>query len=299
MKTNQTAMALLISILITIISVSPDLAQSANQQKNLSVEGEWELISTNTTAIRKDIGQRLSISRQGDGYEVKWLDGRSAVTYSGNDTRIVHTFLEDLGKGGGSEGGPPIPASVLQQVTGQKAPINKSYTLSGDGLVLQGECDIFWFYWWKKTGRFERYEIAPGYSKTTFKRVSGPAVAPKASPAPAPPTIAAAPAKKTATSAVAQVEAWGEYYFLTKDGRKLTGAEAGKVPLEEGGKVVTGKAGHVRLTLPDDTTWTVGPNSDLVIDPFVYDADKTPQQVMVDMTKGGVPLGDGQDSSPI
>jgi hypothetical protein len=123
MKTNQTAMALLISILITIISVSPGLAQSANQQKNLSVEGEWELISTNTTAIRKDIGQRLSISRQGDGYEVKWLDGRSAVTYSGNDTRIVHTFLEDLGKGGGSEGGPPIPASVLQQVTGQKAPI--------------------------------------------------------------------------------------------------------------------------------------------------------------------------------
>jgi hypothetical protein len=85
---------------------------------------------------------------------------------------------------------------------------------------------------------------------------------------------------------VAQVEAWGEYYFLTKDGRKLTGAEAGKVPLEEGGKVVTGKAGHVRLTLPDDTTWTVGPNSDLVIDTFVYDADKTPQQVMVDMTKG-------------
>jgi len=122
---------------------------------------------------------------------------------------------------------------------------------------------------------------------TILTRVVEPAAAPKTAPVPAPTTAAApAPAKKTASAALAQVEARGEYYFVTKDGRKVTGTEAGKVPLEEGGKVVTGKGGHVRLTLPDDTTWTVGPNSDLVIDTFVYDDDKSPKKVMVDMTKG-------------
>jgi hypothetical protein len=40
------------------------------------------------------------------------------------------------------------------------------------------------------------------------------------------------------------------------------------------------------MTLPDNTTFTVGPNSDLVIDKFVYDPDKSPEKIMATMTKG-------------
>jgi hypothetical protein len=295
MKTTKAAAALLFSVLMTIISVSPGLAQSANPQKTLSVEGEWELISVSTDAWRSNIGKRLTITRRGDGYEAKGSDSASGIIFSGNETRIVRSYLEDLGGEPGEvhSAGSPIPDSVLQKVAGQKVPINKSYTLSGDGSFLQMAKDGRWLYWnTEETGQGKRYtythyEIKPGFYTTTYKRVSGPAASPKAAPAPALPTVVApAPAKKTATSAMAQVEARGEFYFLTKDGRKVTGADAGKVPLEEGGKVVTGKGGHVRLTLPDDTTWTVGPNSDLVIDTFVYDADKSPKKVMVEMTKG-------------
>ncbi len=295
MKTTKTAAALLLSVLIIFFSVSLGLAQSANPQKTLSVEGEWGVISANVEALRNNIGKRLSITRRGDGYEVKWSDNASSTIFSGSETRIVYTDLEDLGGGPGEVhgAGAPIPASVKQQVPGQKVPINISYTLSADGLSLQRAQDARWLYWnTQGTGKgtryiYTHYEIKSGFYTVSFKRVSEPAAAEKASPAPAPQTAPVlASAKKTATSAVAQVEARGEFYFLTKDGRKVTGAEASKIPLEEGGKVVTGRGGHVRLTLPDDTTWTVGPNTDLVIDTFVYDADKTPKKVMVEMTKG-------------
>jgi hypothetical protein len=40
------------------------------------------------------------------------------------------------------------------------------------------------------------------------------------------------------------------------------------------------------MKLPDDTTFTVGPNSDMVIDKFVYDPDNTPRTIMASMSKG-------------
>jgi len=120
-----------------------------------------------------------------------------------------------------------------------------------------------------QTLKFTRYEIKPGFYKTTLKRISG-------STQSSPPV----------SSPVAQVESRGEFYFLTKDGRKVTGEEASKVPLEEGTKVVTGNDGHIKMTLPDNTTFTVGPNSDFVIDKFVYDPDNSPEKVIASMTKG-------------
>lgn len=124
----------------------------------------------------------------------------------------------------------------------------------------------------------------------TFRRV--PQLPPPASPVAntavsGPPPQENSPLQRQKeASPVAQVEARGEFYFLTKDGKKLTGAEASKVPLEAGTKVVTGGGGHVRLKLPDDTAFTVGPNSDLVIDKFVYDTDNTPKTIMASLTKG-------------
>jgi len=89
-----------------------------------------------------------------------------------------------------------------------------------------------------------------------------------------------------ANKAIAQVESRGEFYFLTKDGRKLTGKDVNQVPLEEGSKVVTGSTGHVRMTLPDNTTFTVGPYSDLVIDKFVYDPATDARTIMANLSKG-------------
>jgi hypothetical protein len=86
--------------------------------------------------------------------------------------------------------------------------------------------------------------------------------------------------------AFAQVESRGEFYFVTKDGRKLTGAEADKLPLDEGTRVVTGSDGHLRATLPDNTTFTVGPNSDLVIDKFVYDPASDSRTILASLSKG-------------
>jgi hypothetical protein len=40
------------------------------------------------------------------------------------------------------------------------------------------------------------------------------------------------------------------------------------------------------MKLPDDTTFTIGPNSDIVIDSFVYDPDNTPKKVIASMSKG-------------
>lgn len=137
--------------------------------ETVTVEGVWELVSANVDVSQKYIGQSVIISRRGDDYEVKAFDG-SITTYSGNERRITHTFLDDLSEGSPEGGGPPIPPSVLNR----KVPVNVSYTLSGDGRFLQKEGDFIQLYWEKNSGRFHHYEIEPGKVKLTFKRVSGP-----------------------------------------------------------------------------------------------------------------------------
>lgn len=258
----------IISIFCLILSLSILCnIQTGKADEPLSVEGVWEIISSNFEILRKDIGQRQSISRRGDGYEVKWLDGRSTIPYTGNEKRIVQTFHEDLGASLSTD----APASVLQQIKGKKVPINISYTLSADGNFLQMACDYIQLYYGRDTGRFDHYEIESGRIQTTLKRVSEP---PKTT------------VKNPLTSAVGQVESRGEFYVLTKDGRKLTGKDADQIPLEEGTKVITGKDGHIKMTLPDNTTFTIGPDSDIVIDTFVYDPDNTPKTIIASVSKG-------------
>jgi len=195
------------------------------------------------------------------------LGSGNVETYTGSETRIVRTVLEDLGSPLSGD----TPQEVLRQVKGQKVPINLSYTLSADGNYMQRECDYIHMFYRSQSKRFDHYEIAPGYIKWTLRRVSGPVKV---------------EARGDRTAAVAQVESRGEFYVLTKDGRKLAGKDANQIPLEEGTKVITGNSGHVRMKLPDDTTFTIGPNSDIVIDSFVYDTDNTPKKVVANMTKG-------------
>jgi hypothetical protein len=238
-----------------------------------TVEGEWEVMSTSplTPVSQGDLGHKLSIVRQGDHYEVKWLDGPSAaqagVSFSGSDIQIIHVDNNPIYNGEWTPGelkGDAAPATLAQETAGITYPKSVSYTLSADSNSLQRSEDALRLNW--SNGHYTNYEILPGFFKETLKRVSGPVA--------------------QASLAVASVESRGEFYFLTKDGRKLTGEEANKVPLEEGSKVVTGKDGHIKMTLPDNTTFTVGPNSDLVIDKFVYDPDKSPEKIVATMTKG-------------
>jgi hypothetical protein len=98
--------------------------------------------------------------------------------------------------------------------------------------------------------------------------------------------------------AFARVEARGQFYFLTRDGRKLTGQEANRIPLEDGGKIVTGSDSRVTLTLPDETTVHLGPYSELEIDRFVYDPATDAKTVMVRVIKGVFRLVSGKVAGP-
>src|SRR5690606_27486624 len=51
-------------------------------------------------------------------------------------------------------------------------------------------------------------------------------------------------------------------------------------------RIQTGGSGLVQVLLADGTTFMVGPNSDLVIDSFVYDPNAGTAQVTASFTKG-------------
>jgi len=89
-----------------------------------------------------------------------------------------------------------------------------------------------------------------------------------------------------ATLPVANVFARGEYHFETKDARKLTGAEAAKLPWDGGTRAVTGPDGRIQVLLPDETVFTLGPNSDMVLDDFVYDPVTSASKFTANFAKG-------------
>lgn len=141
--------------------------ETVNYKEPATVEGEWEIISENLADYQQYIGRRLIISHKGDGYEVKSLFDGNSATFSGNERRITRTSLEDLHDAIPEGEGPHF-------VLNPPAPVNVSFTLSGDGRFLQREGDSVMIYYKKDTGRFDHYEIEQGYIKTTYKRISGP-----------------------------------------------------------------------------------------------------------------------------
>ncbi len=142
-----------------------------------TVEGVWEVISVSSATDNSLIGSKVSISRNGDSYEVKGMNDDSPRIYAGNERRIVRTAIEDLiAPEDVHEGN--MPVSVKSQLAGKQVPVNYSYTLSADGNLLTREQDGKDFNWQTnpETGevRNVRYDITPGYFKRTLKRVSGP-----------------------------------------------------------------------------------------------------------------------------
>jgi len=59
-----------------------------------------------------------------------------------------------------------------------------------------------------------------------------------------------------------------------------------KGPIFTGDTITTDIHGRVQILFIDDTKFVVGPNSKVVIDAFVFDANKTAQQVSISAVKG-------------
>ena len=91
-------------------------------------------------------------------------------------------------------------------------------------------------------------------------------------PAPPPPRVGAA------------AEVSGDVTFVYPDGSSHK-AFAG-TPLPIGARVIIGPTGSLKVLLLDDTVFSMGPNSDMVIDEFVYDPDTTISRFLARITKG-------------
>jgi hypothetical protein len=76
----------------------------------------------------------------------------------------------------------------------------------------------------------------------------------------------------------------GEVYWLTSDGRKVPITPGGA--LYSGARIVTGGNARIQVLLLDETVFTIGPNSDMVLDEFVYDPSTSIGKVSVRVTKG-------------
>jgi hypothetical protein len=277
---TYTSVWLVLGFWFIILFVVAGNAQTEKREETPSVEGVWVLTSVSSNPVSEAVGDKLEIRREDSRYRVigftpsgqsispdvpgGWKAGNFAY---GNESEIVHTepFTYDRLK---SEFSPnPPPDSVLGELAGKNLELKLTYKLIDNNTLLLTKTRLNVSY--STDGSLGSYELDDTYFKTTYSRVSP-----------------AASEHAPASSAVAQVESRGEFYFLTKDGRKVTGEEASKVPLEEGSKVVTGSTGHVRMILPDNTTFTVGPNSDLVIDKFVYDPATDSQAITANLSKG-------------
>jgi len=244
---------------------------TATADEPLTVEGEWKITSSNAPHAHDVSG--YIIARQGAGYNViaqtggeKYSGPGGTGLYYGSSTEIKATstpFFDELVE---MFKGQNVPAVAIRELAGKVA-TRHIFTLSADGRSLEQAQDGVMIYFYNETGRLAKYEIQPYYFRASLVRVSG-------------------PTQGENGSAMAQVESRGEFYVVTTDGRTLTGEDADRISLEEGTKVITGSSGHVRMTLPDDTTFTIGPNSDIVIDSFVYDPDNTPKKVIASMSKG-------------
>ena len=78
----------------------------------------------------------------------------------------------------------------------------------------------------------------------------------------------------------------GEVYFFTSSGRKIKVSQGGTIPLDGKTRVVVGNNGRLQMLLPDETIFTLGPDSDMVIDEFVYDPKTSAGKMSATIVKG-------------
>lgn len=99
------------------------------------------------------------------------------------------------------------------------------------------------------------------------------------SPTPATPQPAPEPPRAGAAADVS-----GDVTFVYPDGRRIAASPGVPVPI--GAEVITGPSGSLKILLLDETVFTVGPNSEMTIDDFVYDPDTSTSGFLATLTKG-------------
>jgi hypothetical protein len=85
----------------------------------------------------------------------------------------------------------------------------------------------------------------------------------------------------------------GEFYFVTVDNQILPADTIKKAPLTKGTRMVTAGSGKIVMTLPDNTTFTLGPNSDMRIDEFIWDPSTDLKKTIISVAKGMLRLVTG------
>lgn len=76
----------------------------------------------------------------------------------------------------------------------------------------------------------------------------------------------------------------GDVKVTQPDGTELSFKVGDSLAL--GAHVLTGSDSRLQILLDDETTFTLGPNSDMVLDSFVYDPDASPGKYIAAVTKG-------------
>jgi hypothetical protein len=86
-----------------------------------------------------------------------------------------------------------------------------------------------------------------------------------------------------------KVSSEGSFQFTTTDGNVITQENPDKLARVSlaNAHLTTGSGGTVHLLLPDETIFSVGPNSDITLDEFVYDPrDPSNTKIAIDFSKG-------------
>ena len=76
----------------------------------------------------------------------------------------------------------------------------------------------------------------------------------------------------------------GEVFIGTPDGRQIPLQTGTPIPLNA--HLTTGPDSRVQLLLLDETVFTLGPNSDMVLDEFVYDPKSSAGKITASLAKG-------------
>jgi hypothetical protein len=79
----------------------------------------------------------------------------------------------------------------------------------------------------------------------------------------------------------------GKFTVTTRDGHEWHSGEVNMTTLNLlDARIKTGKGTVVRFLLPDDTTFVLGPNSDITIDNFVYNANESYSEMAISIATG-------------
>ena len=85
-------------------------------------------------------------------------------------------------------------------------------------------------------------------------------------------------------NAGAAADVSGDVTIVYPDGTSHVAGVGAAVPI--GARVTTGPTGSMNVLLLDDTVLTIGPNSDFIVDEFVYDPSTSIEKFLATITKG-------------